>query len=230
MLTQAHEPEPHGPLTVARLLRVTGHDHLAAVGRRADPGRGVDGEPDVVHLVEGRVTAVDPDADPSLRTIGPRPLEELALDGDGGVEGGAGALEHREELVGPRLDGVPGRRHRRLLQQCPHVADQPAVLLTQPIDEARRVLDVGHEHGEEAGREGGRFAGPALAEGSSESSWLAMNPRGTIPCFLAAVSSRFRACSRATSSSKWTWLNRARALRTWAASWIGSRRRPREST
>ena len=36
--------------------------------------------------------------------------------------------------------------------------------------------------------------------------------------------------SRAASSSKATWPKRARALRTWAASWIGRRRLPCEST
>ena len=54
-------------------------------------------------------------------------------------------------------------------------------------------------------------------------------PIGTIPCFFAALSSRVRARSRAASSSNTTWLNRARALRTRVASWIGRRRRPRES-
>jgi hypothetical protein len=54
-------------------------------------------------------------------------------------------------------------------------------------------------------------------------------PMGTIPCFLLALSSRMRALSRAPSSSKATWLNRARAFRTCAASWIGRRRLPRES-
>ena len=56
-----------------------------------------------------------------------------------------------------------------------------------------------------------------------------MNPIGMIPCFFAALSSRLRARSRASSSSKATWLKRARALRTCDASWIGRRRRPRES-
>ncbi len=79
----------------------------------------------------------------------------------------------------------------------------------------------------------GSAAGPRARrspKARSESSWLAMKPSGTIPCFLAALSSRWRARSRAASSSNWTWLNRASAFRTWAASWIGSRRRPREST
>jgi len=55
-------------------------------------------------------------------------------------------------------------------------------------------------------------------------------PTGMMPCFMAALSRRLRARSRAPSSSNTTWLNRARAFRTCAASWIGRRRRPREST
>src|SRR3954454_20853426 len=56
-----------------------------------------------------------------------------------------------------------------------------------------------------------------------------MKPIGMIPCFLAARSSRLRARSRASSLSNTTWLKRASAFRTCDASWIGSRRRPRES-
>jgi hypothetical protein len=57
-----------------------------------------------------------------------------------------------------------------------------------------------------------------------------MNPTGTIPNFFAAFSNFVRPRSRAASSSKATWLKRASALRTWAASLIGSRRFPSEST
>ena len=53
-----------------------------------------------------------------------------------------------------------------------------------------------------------------------------MKPIGMMPCRLAARSSRLRARSRAASSSKVTWPNRASAFRTCAASWIGSSRRP----
>jgi hypothetical protein len=56
-----------------------------------------------------------------------------------------------------------------------------------------------------------------------------MKPIGMIPCFAAALSSRLRARSRASSSSNATWLKRASAFRTCDASWIGRRRLPRES-
>src|SRR5512143_902383 len=57
-----------------------------------------------------------------------------------------------------------------------------------------------------------------------------MNPTGTILYLRAAVRSRLRARSLAASSSKATWLKRARAFRTCDLSLIGSRRRPFEST
>src|SRR6266581_4614897 len=60
-------------------------------------------------------------------------------------------------------------------------------------------------------------------------SWPVMKPTGTIPYFLAAFSSFVRARSRAASSSNVVWLKRDSALRTWAWSLIGRRRRPRES-
>jgi hypothetical protein len=56
-----------------------------------------------------------------------------------------------------------------------------------------------------------------------------MKPTGTMPYFFAAFRSRVRVRSRSASFSKATRLNRARAFRTCASSWIGSRRRPRES-
>src|SRR5262245_39464186 len=57
-----------------------------------------------------------------------------------------------------------------------------------------------------------------------------MKPMGTIPYFLAALRRRVRARSLAASSSKATWLKRAKALRTCDLSLIGRRFRPREST
>jgi len=56
-----------------------------------------------------------------------------------------------------------------------------------------------------------------------------MKPIGTMPYFFAALSSRVRARTRASSSSKRIWLKRDSAFRTWASSLIGRLRRPRES-
>ena len=61
------------------------------------------------------------------------------------------------------------------------------------------------------------------------SSWPPMKPTGTMPYFLAALSSLSRARSRAASVSNSVWSKRESAFRTWALSLIGSRRRPRES-
>ena len=166
MLTEAHEPKAGRALPLARLLRVAGHDHLAAMGSRADPGRRVDGEPDVVDLVERWITAVESDPDADLDPVHPGAPAERALHGDSGIERSAGALEHGEELVRPRLDGLAGERHRRLLEQGAHVTDEVAVPLAQPIDEAGRTLDVGHQHGEEAGRQRHRLASATLPEGA----------------------------------------------------------------
>jgi len=51
-----------------------------------------------------------------------------------------------------------------------------------------------------------------------------MNPTGTMPYLLAAVSNLVRARSRAASLSKETLSNLERALRTCDSSWIGRRR------
>ena len=100
---------------------------------------------------------------------------------------GARALEHREELVSPRFHDLAGERHRSLPKQRSHTADQLAVLLTQPFDEARGVLDVGHQHGEEAGRQRDRFERPTFAEGALRVQLAGDEPEGHDPVLLRGV-------------------------------------------
>ena len=130
---------------------------------------------------------MDPDADPDLGAVRPRPLAELALHGDGGLKRGARALEHREELVRPRFHGLAGERQRSLPKQRSHTADQLAVLLAQSFDKARGVLDVGHQHGEEAGRQLGRFERPTFPEGALRVQLAGDEPEGHDPVLLRGV-------------------------------------------
>src|SRR4029450_2442487 len=87
-----------------RGARGGGHDDLAAVGRRTEARCRVDGEADVAGLRQRRVAAVDADPNSYLQPVGPFAGGEVALDGHRRLDGGAGALEDREELVGARVD------------------------------------------------------------------------------------------------------------------------------
>jgi hypothetical protein len=71
--------------------------------------------------------------------------------------------------------------------------------------------------------------GSAGRRDPDEPSCRLMKPTGMMPNRLAALSSRCRARSRASSSSHATRSNRASALRTCASSLIGRRRAPVES-
>ena len=80
-------------------------------------------------------------------------LPEGALQGDGGVDGRSGRLEHREELVGPSLDlEAAGVGHGHAMGG-PHVVDERTEPRAELLHEGRRPLDVGHEHRDEAARE-----------------------------------------------------------------------------
>ena len=74
------------------------------MGRRADAGRGMDGQTDVPDIRECRMAAVNPDPEPYLQVVGPRAGAERPLDGHRRLDRGRGAIEDREELVGPRID------------------------------------------------------------------------------------------------------------------------------
>ena len=82
--------------------------------------------------------------------VDPRAREQFTLHGDGSIDGRAWGLEDCEELVGASLDLVPAGRHDRAAQHRPHLVDQLAVALAEPVHECRRPLDVGHQHRDEA--------------------------------------------------------------------------------
>jgi len=74
------------------------------MGRRADAGRGMDGQADVPDIRECRVAAVNPDPHPHLQIIGPGAAAERPLDGHRRLDRRRGAIEDREELVSARID------------------------------------------------------------------------------------------------------------------------------
>ena len=158
-------------------------------------------------------------------------VPQLALDRDGRVERGVAAARTRRRTRRPasrRRDRPAARRRvfedRRARRRSARGSRRRADA-TSAVEPSMSVISIVTKP--DGSCDG--FARRAAAL-RSDCSWPVMNPTGTIPNFLAAFSSRLRARSRARSSSNLTWPNRASALRTCASSWIGSRRRPREST
>ena len=64
------------------------------------------GQTDVPDIRQGRVAAVNPDTHSHFQIARPGALAERSLDGHRRLDGGRGAIEDREELVGPRIDLV----------------------------------------------------------------------------------------------------------------------------
>src|SRR3989442_14396148 len=78
-----------------------GDDNLTPMRRRADAGHGVDGQADVPEVRQGGPAAMDSDAHSDGEIFRPALPAERTLDSCGSLDGGCGALEGREELVGP---------------------------------------------------------------------------------------------------------------------------------
>ena len=149
---------------------------------------------------------------------GQSPVVHRPLDRERASSAGGRSLEHREDVVPARGHLVPARAADRGPHQPADVASSGGVTVAEAAEQLGRALDVGQQEGDVAG---GQLA-------------LRLQLRADEadrhdPVLLGRPSSRLRARSRAASSSNATWPNRASALRTCEASWIGSRRRPCES-
>src|ERR1700686_4704617 len=146
MQTDAREAHAIKPELPACFLRIAGHQDLTALRRLPDAPRVVHGHSDVVVLGTRRVAAVNTDPDPYLEPLRPRTSSELTLDGHRRIERGPGTLEHREEVVGPRLDHVTAGTHGLVPEDRAHSVDQLAVAVAQTIDQRGGAFDIGHQH------------------------------------------------------------------------------------
>ena len=158
------------------------------------------------------------DSQPHVDPVGPGGGVHRPLDRQRGLERRRGAFEDREDVVptGGRL-ATAGRPHRGA-HEAADIGKQGGVSIVKAAEQLGRAFEVGQQERDVA------FGQLAL-----RLQLRADETDGHMPCFIAALSRRLRARSRALSSSNTTWLNRARAFRTCAASLIGRRRRPRES-
>ena len=151
----AQTPEAHaGPRRVRdRVFGVAGNDDLPPVGRGADPSRRVDRQTDVADIGEGGAPAVDPDADPDVEMVRPAPPAERPLDGHRGLDGAAGPLEDREELVGAGVDLPPACPRHRRPKNASEIVQEIAVAVPQPAEQRGGPLDIGHQEGHKPGGE-----------------------------------------------------------------------------
>src|ERR671931_791912 len=104
MSTQAPESDAIGRRCCDGRPRGGRDDDLPAVRGRAHARGDVDGETDIAGIRQCRATAVNAGANTHGDAVGPDARVELALNGHRRLDGGAGTLEHREELVGARVD------------------------------------------------------------------------------------------------------------------------------
>ncbi len=96
-----------------------------------------------------------------LDAVLPRRLAQRLLHRHRRVDGRRRLLEHGEDLVGPRLDDVPGSLGARHLEELPEAVEQLAVAVPETMEQLRRTFDVGEQHRHEARRQVHRFAAPA---------------------------------------------------------------------
>lgn len=138
-----------------RLLCPAGDHDLPSVGGRADPGGGVHRDTDVSDVGELGATTVNPDPDPDFQVPGPLAFGEAPLDRGRRLDRVRGGLEDGEEIVGPCIDRVAAGSRHRVPQDAPHVPQQVAIALLQPVEQGGGLLDVAHEKGQASGGQRG---------------------------------------------------------------------------
>jgi hypothetical protein len=88
---------------------------------------------------------------PDLEATGPGSLAHRALDAQGRLDRGAGALEDGEELVCAGVDLMATGPDHGVPDDAAHIVQQAAIAGTQSIQNRGRALDVGQQEGDRAG-------------------------------------------------------------------------------
>ena len=118
---------------------------------RADACRAMDGKPGVPAVSSRGLARVQthPDLDLGTRRPGMGTKGELTL--DCGQQRLTRARERDEERIALRVDLVAAVGVERLPEQALMVAEDRAVVITQPLHQPRRSLDVREKEGDDAG-------------------------------------------------------------------------------
>jgi hypothetical protein len=133
---------------------LAGEHDLAAVGRRANAGGGMDRQPDVPVLGEGWAPAVDAGAKTALQLVRPGPSRHRLLDAHRSLDRRRGPFEDGEELVRSGIDLPTTGLDDRFPNEAPHIVQQAGVPVAEVPEERCGVLDVGQQERDEAGGEG----------------------------------------------------------------------------
>ena len=99
VLAEVTQANVVGKMLLNQLAGGGREQHLTAMPGVAEAGRAMDVQADVVGADEGRITAVETDADLDLTTLRPRMRDDGALGRDGRRQGVGGAREDGEDAV-----------------------------------------------------------------------------------------------------------------------------------
>src|SRR5439155_16786088 len=192
--TEGVETDAGGQGVLDSSSGLVGDHDLAAMRRRTDTGRGVDGQPDVPRIGEGGAAAVDTGADLYLEVLGPGPRAQRALDDHGRFDGRNDALEDGEELIRAGVDLTAAGAAHRGPNDVLDVFQQVRVAIAELPEKNGGALDVGEQEGDESAGErgwGGRMCalGPQLA-GDEPDGHDAMLLRGVQQPLAGALSGR----------------------------------------
>jgi hypothetical protein len=137
-------------------------EHLPSHGRGSDSRRPVHAEPDVAVLAVRRLAGMDAHPDAQLSAVGPFVLRERSLAVDGCGYGVLGAPEGDEERIALRVDLVAPMGLERLTEESLVLCQRLPVVPAEPLQQARRPLDVREEEGDGSG---GPLAGRCHSRG-----------------------------------------------------------------
>ena len=133
--------------------RGVGDQDLAAVPRRRDSRRLVERKADVVVADALDLAAVDAHADLDRVALGPWMRGEGPLRVDGGRDRGGGVGERHEHRVALRAEDPAAMGGHGRLQQLAVLRQQRRIGIAEPLEHARRTLDVREQEREGAGRQ-----------------------------------------------------------------------------
>jgi hypothetical protein len=137
-------------LVLEQRLRRLGDKDLAAMGRRADARRTMDGKTRVPAILSRNLAGVEAHPDLDLDTVGPGMGTKRELTLDRGQQRLARACERDEERIALRVDLVTVVSLEGPPEHALMVAEDRAVVIAQLLHEPRRALDIREEEGDSA--------------------------------------------------------------------------------
>jgi hypothetical protein len=127
-------------------------EHLPTVTGPADPRSPVDVEPEIPALRRCRLAGMDPHPHAHGRRARPSLRGERSLGSDRSLDGVAGARERDEELVAAAVDLATAGARDRVADDLPMLRHHGRIRVTELLNQAGGVFDVGEEERDDPGR------------------------------------------------------------------------------